>query len=70
MKQFSPYFPFLDPSVVPVSVPFYDLAGLPGLRELPRTQDSHSGPIFLPGSASLLYGDELITKIYVSTCSN
>ena len=48
-------------------LPFFDLSGVPGVKELPRTQDSNSGPIFIPGpSASLLYGDELITKVYVS----
>lgn len=48
-------------------LPFFDLDGIPNLKELPRTSESHSGPIYIPGpSASLLYGDEFIQRIYVS----
>ena len=43
---------------------FYDLGGIPGLQELPRTQDSHSPPIFVPDG--LIFGDEIVTQIYVS----
>ena len=46
-------------------LPFYDLAGMPGLKELPRTLDSVSDPIFVPGG--LIFGDEEVTRVYVST---
>lgn len=47
-------------------LPFFNLTGVPNLKELPRTPESHSGPIFIPGpSGSLLYGDEIIKQIYV-----
>lgn len=65
VRFFSSHF-LVPPVMFEESLPFYNLTGIPGLKELPRAQDSHSGPIFLPGSTSLLYGDQLITKIYVS----
>ena len=47
-------------------LPFYSLveSDIPGLLELPRTQDSHSDPIFVPDG--LIFGDEMITQVYVS----
>lgn len=43
---------------------YFNLSGLPDLKEIPRTQDSHSGPIFIPGS--LIYGDETFSRMFVS----
>ena len=45
-------------------LPFYTLIDIPGLLELPRTQDSHSNPIFVPGG--LIFGEEEVTQIFVS----
>ena len=45
-------------------LPLYELSGAPGLQELPRTQDSHSPPIFVPGG--LVFGDEEVAQVYVS----
>ena len=45
-------------------LPFYTLIGIPGLLELPRTQDSHSDPIFVPGC--LIFGEEEVTQVFVS----
>lgn len=45
---------------------YANVAGLPGAAELPRTQDSDSGPIYLPLGSSLLFGDEVVKEIYVS----
>ena len=47
-------------------LPFYDLVGsdIPGLLELPRTEDSHSDAIFIPNG--LVFGDEIVTQVYVS----
>ena len=45
-------------------LPFYDLTAIPELKELPRIEDSHSPPIFVPDG--LIYGDEIVTRIYVS----
>lgn len=61
-------FSFLVPGVIfDEFLPYYDLSGIPGLKELERTQDSHSGPIFIPGS--MIYGDEVIRKVFVSELS-
>ena len=47
-------------------LPFYNLveSDIPDLLELPRTQDSYSDPIFIPGG--LVFGDEIVTQVYVS----
>ena len=47
-------------------LPFYRLveSDIPGLLELPRTEDSHSDPIFIPNG--LIFGDEIVTRAYVS----
>ena len=45
-------------------LPFYILIDIPGLLELPRTQDSHSDPIFVPGG--LIFGEEEVTQVFVS----
>lgn len=45
-------------------LPFFDLSSVAGVQELSRTQDSHSGAIYIPGG--LVYGNEIATSIYVS----
>ena len=46
------------------SLPFFDLSGIPGVRELPRTQDSNSEVILVPDG--LRFGDTSISQVYVS----
>ena len=54
-----------DGTLLDEFLPFYELSGVPGLQELPRTQDSHSPPIFVPGG--LVFGREEVTQVYVSS---
>ena len=57
--------PFLDPGIeFEERLPFYDLSSIPGVNELPRELDSFSPPIFIPGG--LVYGNEVVDRIYVS----
>lgn len=48
-------------------LPYFDLTGIRGVMELPREEESNSGPILIPGS--LLYGDKLRSTVYVSVPS-
>jgi hypothetical protein len=71
MRDVALYYTYTSSLLVPEIVlddglPFYNLQNLPGLQELPRTQDSHSPPIFIPHGGSLVFGDAIIRKLYVS----
>ena len=55
----------VDPSgVFDEFLPFYDLQGISGVQELPKTQDAHSSPIFVPGG--MVFGSDEITRVFVS----
>ena len=45
-------------------LPFYDLQSIPEVEELPKTQDAHSPPIFVPGG--IVFGADEITQIFVN----
>lgn len=45
-------------------VPYYDLDGLPGVKELKREKDANSEPINIP--QGILFGDRIVTRAYVS----
>ena len=47
------------------SVPFIDVRIFPGYLELKKTEvDSVSDPVYIPGG--LLFGDEIVSVLYVS----
>ncbi len=54
----------LPPVIFDELLSYFDLSGMPGLTELSRTEESHSGPILIP--ESILYGDKSFTEVFVS----
>ena len=51
----------------PGSFPFFDLtSGLPGVKELPRTEDATSDPIYIKPAMPLQFAS--VGKAHVSGC--
>lgn len=54
----------IEDIMVGETLPFFDLADIPGVKELSRQQDSNSEAIEVP-DIGVFFGDELVKKAYV-----